>query len=464
MKNVNIKQNFLFVLISFVMIIFSYLSVNAVYNGNEGEEITDDECLTFTAEKEESKISFSWASGSNVQYKKNDEEWTDYTEEISLDKGDSVKFKGQDVTTNESNHFNVTGEVSASGCVDSLRLDVADKFQGLSNSCYNSMFYQCEGLKTAPKLLATALAENCYQSMFQECKNLEVVPDLSASNLKSYCYYYMFKGCSSLIVAPELNSTSIAKFCYNSMFEDCTSLTIAYAIPKKDQDKHAYDEMFEGCLSLKSCVFKKKPSSWENDYFLPGNPSIERIILDYEGSNADITSVKSLSWGENAQYFVYIDNGGKRMYVDAVEDYIVGSDFPSFFPQEEKEKVKFIRLKNSPKEIKKDAFEGFYNNFVIFDETIYVNVSDDTIIDSSLVQGFESMLLEGEKDKIKYIEFGKSPSGIQNGAFSYFKNLQFVVFDEEISQMTWGTDPLPSIHGAKEMLDNMRKKQLESDQ
>jgi len=36
----------------------------------------------------------------------------------------------------------------------------------LTRDCYNSMFYKCTSLVTAPELPATTLEESCYESMF----------------------------------------------------------------------------------------------------------------------------------------------------------------------------------------------------------------------------------------------------------------------------------------------------------
>lgn len=45
----------------------------------------------------------------------------------------------------------------------------------LSTSCYDSMFYGCTTLTTAPELPATTLTNNCYNSMFNGCTNLNYI-------------------------------------------------------------------------------------------------------------------------------------------------------------------------------------------------------------------------------------------------------------------------------------------------
>ena len=45
----------------------------------------------------------------------------------------------------------------------------------LASYCYNSMFYGCTGLTSAPELPATTLASNCYNGMFYGCGNLAYI-------------------------------------------------------------------------------------------------------------------------------------------------------------------------------------------------------------------------------------------------------------------------------------------------
>ena len=121
----------------------------------------------------------------------------------------------------------------------------------LSSSCYDSMFYKCSSLVTAPELPATTLADYCYQYMFQDCTGLTTAPELPASDIKfSFCYQSMFNGCSSLTHAPELPATTLANSCYHSMFYSCTSLTTAPELPATNLASSCYYSMFYGCKSL----------------------------------------------------------------------------------------------------------------------------------------------------------------------------------------------------------------------
>ena len=61
------------------------------------------------------------------------------------------------------------------------------------------MFRGCTKLTTAPSILpATTLAERCYDSMFWDCNPLTTAPELPATTLADFCYSSMFRGCDYL--------------------------------------------------------------------------------------------------------------------------------------------------------------------------------------------------------------------------------------------------------------------------
>jgi hypothetical protein len=120
----------------------------------------------------------------------------------------------------------------------------------LTENCYQSMFYGCTSLTTAPKLPATTLTENCYYRMFYGCTSLTIAPKLPATALDYSCYASMFYGCTSLTTAPELPATTLADFCYDNMFYNCTSLTAAPELPATELAEYCYQYMFRYCTSL----------------------------------------------------------------------------------------------------------------------------------------------------------------------------------------------------------------------
>ena len=124
----------------------------------------------------------------------------------------------------------------------------------LKNNCYQSMFYGCTGLTSAPELPATTLANYCYHYMFSGCTGLTSAPELSASTLADYCYQGMFSGCTGLTSAPELPATTLANYCYGNMFYGCTGLTSAPELSASTLTDYCYISMFYGCENLNKVI------------------------------------------------------------------------------------------------------------------------------------------------------------------------------------------------------------------
>ena len=119
----------------------------------------------------------------------------------------------------------------------------------LAFACYDSMFYGCTSLTSAPDLPATTLASSCYSYMFYGCTSLTSAPDLPAMTLAPSCYRSMFYHCS-FTSAPELPATTLAENCYNNMFARCSKLTSAPDLPATTLAESCYCNMFIRCSSL----------------------------------------------------------------------------------------------------------------------------------------------------------------------------------------------------------------------
>ena len=119
----------------------------------------------------------------------------------------------------------------------------------LAPSCYYTMFDGCTSLTTAPALPATSLTDSCYAYMFAGC-SLTTVPTLPATSLTDSCYAYMFANCKSLTTAPELPVTTLESGCYKGMFLGCTALTTAPVLSATTLADSCYKNMFSGCTSL----------------------------------------------------------------------------------------------------------------------------------------------------------------------------------------------------------------------
>ena len=129
--------------------------------------------------------------------------------------------------------------------------DLILPFTSLTQSCYNSMFYGCSSLTTAPSSLpATTLVAQCYRMMFEDCTSLTTAPIISATTMADYACYNMFMNCSSLITAPTLSATTLALYCYGYMFDGCTSLRTVATLPATTLAEQCYYRMFTGCTAL----------------------------------------------------------------------------------------------------------------------------------------------------------------------------------------------------------------------
>lgn len=167
--------------------------------------------------------------------------------------GDKVYMYGTNesigVSENNYSQFKMTGKISATGNIQTLLAQDGSR-PGVSAYCYESIFYDCTSLVTAPKLPATKLAGYCYNNMFYGCTSLTAAPELPATELAAYCYQDMFRNCTNLRIAPELPATELATNCYERMFDGCTSLTVAPELPATTLASSCYRSMFYGCTSL----------------------------------------------------------------------------------------------------------------------------------------------------------------------------------------------------------------------
>ena len=229
-------------------------------------ELIKPEYLTFTAEETNAAMSFDWNTGGNVQIKASSTnvtvgdgnatgDWQDYTAGTTITLpavGDAVSFKGENVTTNSGKKFNMeNGKIAASGDVTSLTNGTGGD-AALADHCYDSMFFRCTGLTSAPALPATTLTANCYAYMFYGCTGITSAPALSATTLAASCYTYMFYGCTGITSAPALPATNLEIYCYRYMFQGCTGLTSVPELPATTLTDYCYESMFQDCTGITS--------------------------------------------------------------------------------------------------------------------------------------------------------------------------------------------------------------------
>ena len=200
-----------------------------------------------------------------IEYKKNDGDWTWFTEEasaITVSAGDFVQFRGDNTFYAQmgeglapNNYFGDDGSCryKVYGNIMSLITSSGYSFLNeLSEYALAYIFYSCSGLTDASELLlpVTALTSDCYNNMFSNCVSLTTPPKLPATVLANSCYGRMFSNCRSLVQAPELPATTLATGCYSSMFEGCISLTDLPKLPATTLASQCYTSMFSGCEGI----------------------------------------------------------------------------------------------------------------------------------------------------------------------------------------------------------------------
>ena len=227
-------------------------------------------------------------------------------DEIELENaGDKVYFRGPATnaraqTTTSFHHFEIkTGKVAASGNVMSLMGNATEltfKYQ------LAKLFTDCSALTSAPELPALEVSESCYENMFQNCNGLISPPStLPATAAAVKCYYAMFYGCSSLIEMPELPATTLREECYYNMFRNCTSLTTVHELPARTVETSCYERMFQGCSSLTASPHIKittmNPTNTKAmNFMFYGCTSISSIKMDWTGNFSTSTTSSTANW------------------------------------------------------------------------------------------------------------------------------------------------------------------------
>ena len=138
----------------------------------------------------------------------------------------------------------------------------------LRTGCYKGLFKSSTKIKTPPSILpATNVPENAYNSMFYDCNSLETAPVISARNVGNYGMAEMFYNCTSLTSIPDMTNikplSRSTKNVFKGMFQGCTSLIRVENLPNLDLNtiqNHItgvvpntdgwFMEMFKNCSNL----------------------------------------------------------------------------------------------------------------------------------------------------------------------------------------------------------------------
>lgn len=196
-------------------------------------------CLTFSSPNsftlKTNNTTKNWDG--TLEYSTNAEDWSvwDGTVELNSSSDNKLYLRGTGNTKITASGYNnrwvLTGSnISCDGNIEYL-LDYQTVLNGehptMADNCYQSMFYGCTSLITAPELPATTLANYCYYEMFYNCTSLTTAPTLPATVVTMFCYSNMFYGCTSLTTVPKLPATTLTNFCYQFMFNGCTKIKLS---------------------------------------------------------------------------------------------------------------------------------------------------------------------------------------------------------------------------------------------
>ena len=216
------------------------IRITGIDNGGGGGEdpiYKDEECLGFTAVDGDVTVSLQNSNNNApiVYYKKEGQDWTLWDcSELTIADGETIRFYGDNnfkfnsVYGTSNFIMSGTGKIIASGSCNSLLSK--EKTKVLTQSCFSSLFNNCQNLISAPELPATTLAPYCYDSMFMGCRNLINAPELPAMQLDQYCYNKMFRNCYLLVHAPVLPAINLINGCYYNMFQGCNHLNYIKAM------------------------------------------------------------------------------------------------------------------------------------------------------------------------------------------------------------------------------------------
>lgn len=173
--------------------------------------------LCFTAREANSTVKMM-KSGSaptvNLEYSTDKSTWNSFvvgTTTVTLANiGDRMWLRAVSTNTTMSgsyntnyNYFVMTGQIEASGNINSLLNKKPDLVTTCPQNAYPCLFQDCTSLVEASRLVLASptVSNNSYgHGMFRRCSNLVGGPEIRATNFTDASYHgeYMFQGCSSL--------------------------------------------------------------------------------------------------------------------------------------------------------------------------------------------------------------------------------------------------------------------------
>ena len=151
------------------------------------------------------------------------------TKTPTINAGNTIIWKGNltPIHYKGIGNFVATGKFDVYGNIMSLlyeddfveQISLTDK-----TFAFYNLFFDNSKVVSAQNLIlpATTLVTSCYESMFFGCKSLTTAPELPATTLADYCYYCMFKGCTNLnyikMLATDVSANSALTDWVNGVF------------------------------------------------------------------------------------------------------------------------------------------------------------------------------------------------------------------------------------------------------
>lgn len=218
------------------------------------------------------------SDGKSYDYRINQNNWVENLNqscEFSVSSGDTVQFRGNDISLINANlqpatFYGTTASFDVHGNIMSMYRKT--NFENITTipvgHSFENFFKDCRGLVSAEnlELPATTLQQFCYERMFENCVSLVSAPELPATTLASYCYQYMFNNCTSLTSAPELPALTLTQYCYYSMFTNCSSLEYVKCLATDISAEHSTTVWVDGVSSSGTFVKNSSMTGWSTGY------------------------------------------------------------------------------------------------------------------------------------------------------------------------------------------------------
>ena len=219
------------------------------------KSLEDNNTITFTKYNQNSSYI---TTDKAIQYSKDLNTWnsisfvTDNSSQIVLNNGEKLYLKGTNSAYGEKLYYN--SYLTAANIQSSGNIDVMGNIMSL---IYGDNFIGNN----------TISATGTFAALFRGNNKLVNAKDLilPSMSLTQDCYNTMFYSCTSLVTAPELPATYLANYCYNAMFNGCTSLNYIKAMFTSTQSN--YSQTASNWLNNVAAIgtfVKNSEATWSN--------------------------------------------------------------------------------------------------------------------------------------------------------------------------------------------------------